>query len=671
MKKISFNHLLKYNNSILFNLKKHRSLCTFVSKHYVVPPNELKKVIDHMSSETRPQNGQLQVKVCKLCTKSNKTKADNIWKLNIRPDGSYYCFRCSCGGSWFDLKKKVSETVDGLPFVESTDIFGKSNNKSQLKAISTNIKDQESNNIDIKEILPLQKESLSYTRTLFDNILDANKEINENVKKVQQYLFVERGLEREILMKYGVGISSQQFPNDEGKWISKICITFPWMNIVKDEDENNEKIVISRIKFRALETKGLQRILPKGGNWGFFGWHTVRDNHNEIIITEGEYDAMAVTQALSILDKDDPLRKIPSISLPNGCNSLPIELLPLLERFEKIYLWMDNDKSGMDGCEKFVKKLGVHRCYIVRPDLTSKTPPKDANDALRQQVDGLIPNLIKNAKQERHERILSFADIRDQTISSFLKTDIREGTQTPSIPRLSNIVKGFRRGELVSFTGPTGSGKTTILSQLSLDFAKQGVPALWGSFEIKNFRLAQKMLQQYYGGRGNIQSLDQKSLENLCDEFESLPLRFMNFHGGSNIDQIIDAMDFAVYRDDIQHIILDNLQFLMPRDSSRRGLENYQIQDIVIDKFRKFASEKNVNIILVIHPRKEDDNSKLSMSSISGSAKATQESDMVLILQRVDGATSLDIKKNRYDGQLGSVPLEFSSNRVCYYERSD
>ena len=37
---------------------------------------------------------------------------------------------------------------------------------------------------------------------------------------------------------------------------------------------------------------------------------------------------------------------IPAISLPNGCNSLPLELIPLLERFTKIYLWLDNDKSG-------------------------------------------------------------------------------------------------------------------------------------------------------------------------------------------------------------------------------------------------------------------------------------------------------------------------------------
>ena len=41
-----------------------------------------------------------------------------------------------------------------------------------------------------------------------------------------------------------------------------------------------------------------------------------------------------------------------------------------------------------------------------------------------------------------------------------------------------------------------GAGKTTLMSQLSIDLASRGVPTLWGSFEIKNDRLAAKMLAQ-------------------------------------------------------------------------------------------------------------------------------------------------------------------------------
>jgi len=51
------------------------------------------------------------------------------------------------------------------------------------------------------------------------------------------------------------------------------------------------------------------------------------------ILKTGEYDAMAVHQ----------MTGLPAVSLPNGAGSLPIEILPRLEKFKKIYLWMDDD----------------------------------------------------------------------------------------------------------------------------------------------------------------------------------------------------------------------------------------------------------------------------------------------------------------------------------------
>ena len=61
----------------------------------------------------------------------------------------------------------------------------------------------------------------------------------------------------------------------------------------------------------------------------------------------------------------------------------------MLERFERIYLWMDDDGPGREGAEQFAKKIGVERCWIVRPYVTEVTEgggggitPKDANEAL-------------------------------------------------------------------------------------------------------------------------------------------------------------------------------------------------------------------------------------------------------------------------------------------------
>lgn len=52
----------------------------------------------------------------------------------------------------------------------------------------------------------------------------------------------------------------------------------------------------------------------------------------------------------------------------------------------------------------------------------------------------------------------------------------------------------------------------------------------------------------------------------MADRFQALPLSFLRFHGGTDVDEVIDAMDYAVYANDVQHIILDNLQFMLTRN---------------------------------------------------------------------------------------------------------
>lgn len=50
-----------------------------------------------------------------------------------------------------------------------------------------------------------------------------------------------------------------------------------------------------------------------------------------------------------------------------------------------------------------------------------------------------------------------------------------EGIKWRCFPLLNNLLKGFRRGELTVLSGSTGSGKTTLMGQYSLDLAEQGV----------------------------------------------------------------------------------------------------------------------------------------------------------------------------------------------------
>jgi twinkle protein len=228
--------------------------------------------------------------------------------------------------------------------------------------------------------------------------------------------------------------------------------TFPAADFVSDPDQPNAKeqtYVTRRIKARAIHDKSMQRLDPPGGAWGFFGYHTIPHDAKELVLTEGEYDAMAVWQATGR----------PAISLPNGCRSLPVETLPMLENIEKIYLWMDNDAPGQEGAQLFAKKLGHARCYIVRPtrqNVTSEELPKDANDALRSGCD--LNKIIDDAKLMPHEHITNFEELRADVLHEIMYPDKFMGTGLPSLPKFTSIIKGLRRGELTILTGPTGSG---------------------------------------------------------------------------------------------------------------------------------------------------------------------------------------------------------------------
>ena len=90
---------------------------------------------------------------------------------------------------------------------------------------------------------------------------------------------------------------------------------------------------------------------------------SVEDLDSNLRAEEEEEEAESETSRIG----DIPVSKIKALSLPNGCGSLPPELLPLLAPFKRIYLWMDNDGPGIAAAEKFANKLGKHRCHIVRP----------------------------------------------------------------------------------------------------------------------------------------------------------------------------------------------------------------------------------------------------------------------------------------------------------------
>ncbi|CAH0553197.1 unnamed protein product [Brassicogethes aeneus] len=346
--------------------------------------------------------------------------------------------------------------------------------------------------------------------------------------------------------------------------------------------------------------------------------------------------------------------------LPNGVNTLSQYVLPSLERFKKVILWLGNDIQSWDSSRKFSKKLGQKRCQFIRPSDTNNLPHLVTTDDIK--------SILATAQSLFHKSITTFASLRADVLSDLQNIDKVQGIKWKRYPTLNKILKGHRQGELTVITGPTGSGKTTFISEYSLDLAMQGVNTLWGSFEIRNARLARTMLQQMSG----IQLEENLHVfEQWADEFEKLPIYFMTFHGQQSIKVVMEAVEHATYVHDISHVIIDNLQFMMGISEELKHMDRFWKQDAIVGAFRTFATKKNCHVTLVIHPRKEREDEDLTTSSIFGGAKASQEADNVLIIQDKRLASSrgkkyLQVAKNRFSGDLGLMTLDFDKSSLSF-----
>ncbi|KAI8337507.1 P-loop containing nucleoside triphosphate hydrolase protein [Chlamydoabsidia padenii] len=324
---------------------------------------------------------------------------------------------------------------------------------------------------------------------------------------------------------------------------------------------------------------------------------------------------------------------------------------------------------------------------MAGPDIDWDSPSTDELDSMQdmfaydtpstdtiETIQDIFNTPAKVVRQDtthstRLDNVLGFGDLRDQVYKEILDPETTRGVLSNDLPALDRILKGHRLGELTIVTGPTGGGKTTVMSQLSLDYCKSGVPTLWGSFEIMNQRLAKKMLYQF---AEKDLSLYPDELDKWGDQFQKLPLYFLKFFSSTAIGRVLEACQQAVDKYGVQHIILDNLQFMLSQQGNS-SVDKWELQDRAIHELRSFATTQNVHISLVVHPRK-DPGEQMDINSVFGSAKVTQEADNVIILQKegLRGVRYIDIKKNRYDGTTGIVPYTFDRDslkiRACTEE---
>ena len=114
-----------------------------------------------------------------------------------------------------------------------------------------------------------------------------------------------------------------------------------------------------------------KRFQVRGELLGLYGQHLWRDGGPRVIVTEGEIDALSVSQAWD--------NKWPVVSVPHGAGSAKkhvAQSLDWLERFESVIFMFDMDEAGRKGAAECAQLLTPGKAKIA------ELPLKDPSDLL-------------------------------------------------------------------------------------------------------------------------------------------------------------------------------------------------------------------------------------------------------------------------------------------------
>ncbi|CAL4072504.1 unnamed protein product, partial [Meganyctiphanes norvegica] len=363
-------------------------------------------------------------------------------------------------------------------------------------------------------------------------------------------------------------------------------------------------------------------------------------SHSELMAAK---KMVIVSDALQVMCLAE--HNIPAVSLPGDP-----ELVKTILRngnHNEVILWL-NEKLPPRHILLTCMETGIS-CSIVKFD--DWHSPSECGSA------GALMQAIHNAQPLVYKTIATFQQFKDVIYHRLTHKHEVNGIQWKRYCGLNDLLLGHRPGELTVVTGPTGSGKTTLMAEYSLDLCSQGVSTLWGSFELSAVRLCEIMLQQFHG---KLPPEDEDEFNRLAHDFSQLPLHFLTYHGQQNVDAVLKAMVDAVGVWGVQHVIIDNLQFML--GFNEKVLDRWWEQDRAVQAFRKFATLNNCHLTLIVHPKKVQWQ-LLSLVSCVVRAKCVQDiqspNTMTWLKYASTRIQTRRVVKNRYGGQLGVLPLRF------------
>lgn len=354
--------------------------------------------------------------------------------------------------------------------------------------------------------------------------------------------------------------------------------------------------------------------------------------NSPLLICEGEPDCLSAIEA--------GFKN--AVSVPLGSSNLHWidENLEWLDQFESIIICADNDDAGVKMQKECVPRLGSWRTKVVDipaiPIGNTGRVTKDLNEILYVCGKDKVLELILDAKDSP---VPSVADLSDVEPTEYEDVD----GVTTGLKAIDDELMRLFFGTLTIVSGQPGSGKSSLLTQLSCNSLNNDISTWLFSGELPN-GVEKSWFNYIFAGPRNITDAISRrgnpykkiSTTTLAEINKTYKGRWHIYRDDydNTLDKLIASMTDTVRKYGARCLILDNFMCIDTETSE----EELRSQTDTIKKLIEFAKKYQVAVILVCHPRKMDAGTNVGIYDIAGTSNIVNLAHRTIGLRRVTDA---------------------------------
>lgn len=400
-----------------------------------------------------------------------------------------------------------------------------------------------------------------------------------------------------------------------------------------------------------------------------FGQHLWSPGGRRIVITEGEIDAMTVSQLQG--------NKWPVVSLPSGASGAAKairENIEYLESFQEVVLAFDMDEPGRKAAQECAPLFSPGKCRVAH------LPRKDANECLGAGLGKELLSSLWDAQPYRPDGIRNGLDLYDKC-----KEPPVPGLPTP-YPGLNERTLGIRPKEIWLFTAGSGIGKSTVVNELAYDLHQRHGQALGViALEESTDRNGRRYLGIHVNRPLHIPGHDLGD-EEYDTAFKATIGRgdwwIYEHFGSTNIDSLMAKIRYLAVACGIKILVLDHISIVVS-GLEESGESERKTIDRLMTNLRTLVEETAITVLAVVHLKRPKEGKaftegrQVSQSDLRGSGALEQVSDIIVALERDQqgeeaNISRLRVLKNRVSGSVGTAgAVEYFPNTGRLLPRED